>query len=618
MLGTAANLKTAGDLTAFEASPRMQRYPLNSALALINHCSETYQHDTALAFLPTAARGEEAACISFRELAERVIQTANLLHSLDVGPDDVVSILLPNLPETHFALWGSQSTGIASPINPFLDAAHIIEIMNATNAKVLVTQGPSADAELWEKVEQIVSKVPSLKSVLVVTEPGGVAGNSGTVEMLDFADAIARQPANTLTSGRTIKGTDIAAYFHTGGTTGRPKVARLTHENIAFVSQVYADCTADKGRHAMLCGLPLFHIFGTVAAGIGSLFAGRTLVIMTPQGFRSPNVLPNWWYFIERYQVESFSAVPAILGALLQIPVGDYDISCLQDITCGAAPLHDGLKQAFEQKFKVAIINGYGMTESSCLLARPFSEVDAPTDSVGIRLPYMEMEIAEVKGTTRTRPCSSGEVGDILVRGPHIFAGYLNPDDNAGAWIDEQWFNTGDRGYLDDNGYLFLTGRSKDLIIRGGHNIDPALIEEPLNRHPAVATAIAVGQPDTYAGELPIAYVTLNSDQTISTEELHEYCKTAISERAAVPKRIEILDTMPLTAVNKVFKPALRNRATEWVISELLSSQSIDASVKATIDGKRGQIAAVHLHNPDHSELAQAALERLPVHIELK
>ncbi|MBN7796181.1 acyl-CoA synthetase [Parahaliea mediterranea] len=617
MSDTAANLKTASDLTTFEASPRMRRYPLTNTLELIVSCSERYRHDTALEYLPTAARGETGIRVSFLQLAERVIQTANLFTSLGVRPEDAISLLLPNLPETHYALWGGQAVGIASPINPFLEAGHIVEIMNATRAKVLVTQGPGVDRELWSKVGQVMEKVPTLETVLVVDAPGDTAGVSTGIRTLNFNDSITQQAADALAGDRAINDNDIAAYFHTGGTTGRPKIARLTHGNIAFVSQVYADCTAEKGRYAMLCGLPLFHIFGTVAAGIASLFAGRSLVITTPQGFRSPNVLPNWWHLVERYQVKSFAAVPAILDALLQMPAGDCDIGCLQEITCGASPLHESLKQAFENKFNVAISNGYGMTESSCLLARPSSAADTPPNSVGSRLPYMEMQIAHVDGNRRARQCAAGEIGDILARGPHIFAGYLNPQDNAGAWVEERWFNTGDMGYMDDDGFLYLTGRSKDLIIRGGHNIDPALIEEPLGRHPAVATAVAIGQPDAYAGELPIAYVTLKAGHRTTVQALDEHCKATVSERAAVPKRIVILEKMPLTAVNKIYKPELRNLATEWVILDMLSKKSINASVKASMDTKLGQLARVQLQEPGHNALARETLARLPVHIEL-
>ena len=146
----------------------------------------------------------------------------------------------------------------------------------------------------------------------------------------------------------------------------------------------------------------------------------------------------------------------------------------------------------------------------------------------------------------------------ILVKGPNIFKGYLNPQDDAKAWIDDQWFNTGDVGIFDDNGYLKITGRAKDLIIRGGHNIEPQVIETALVQHSAVSQAVAIGQPDAYAGEIPVAYVCLKGDQRTTESELLAFCKSHIAERAAVPKRLEIIDALPLTAVGKVDKKLLR------------------------------------------------------------
>ncbi|WP_444935712.1 acyl-CoA synthetase [Microbulbifer sp. JMSA004] len=613
-------LQSLAEIREYEKVPLSQRYPWESTFDLIRQSARLYQHDSAIEFLPTAAPDEDTVKVSFSELSQRVHQTANLLHSIGVEPTDTVTLLLPNLPETHFALWGGQAAGITSPINPLLEPEHIIEIMNTTRAKVLVTLGQDLSEEIWDKVTQILEQVPTLKTLLLISKkpisntpvPAGIHADN-------FVSAISQQPDDHLKSERYIQGSETASYFHTGGTTGRPKIARLTHSNIAFVAQLSADTSSSKGRFATLSGLPLFHIFGTVVAGIGTLLAGRTIVIMTPSGFRSPNVLPNWWHHVARFQVKGFAAVPTILGVLMQIPVGDNDISCLTDIGCGASTLPTGLKNAFEEKFNVLVSNGYGMTESSCLLARPPTDMQAPEGSVGRRLPYMEMKIAEVDGTRLVRTCNTGEVGIVLARGPHIFSGYLSEEDNAKAWVDKSWFNTGDMGYLDGDGNLFLTGRAKDLIIRGGHNIDPALIEEPLSRHPAVAIAVAVGQPDAYAGEVPVAYVTLFPSTNPPTEEqLIDYCCSQISERAAIPKRVEIIDEIPLTAVAKVFKPALRNRATEYVVGQALEEKSITAKFSAHFDASLGQVAKVQLEQASSKAAVEEALENLPVALEFE
>ncbi|WP_444922554.1 acyl-CoA synthetase [Microbulbifer sp. CnH-101-G] len=612
-------LQSLAEIQEYEKVPLLQRYPWENTYDLIRQAARLYQQDAAIEFLPTAVPDEESVTVSYSQLSEKVHQTANLLHSLGVNSTDTVSLLLPNLPETHFALWGGQAAGIASPINPLLEPEHIAEIMNATKAKVLVSLGQDLSEEIWEKVAQVIEQVPTLEALLLISKkPVSTLSMPSGLKVENFVLAIAQQPNDHLVSGRTIQGDEIASYFHTGGTTGRPKIARLTHSNIAFVAQLSVDTTSSKGRFATLSGLPLFHIFGTVVAGIGTLLAGRTIVIMTPSGFRSPNVLPNWWHHVARFRVQGFAAVPTILGILMQIPVGDNDISCLTDVGCGASPLPAALKSAFEEKFNVTVSNGYGMTESSCLLARPPTDMQAPEGSVGRRLPYMEMKIAEVDGNRLMRTCNTGEVGIVLARGPHIFSGYLSEEDNAKAWVDHSWFNTGDMGYVDGDGNLYLTGRAKDLIIRGGHNIDPALIEEPLSRHPAVAMAVAVGQPDAYAGEVPVAYVTLYPSENPPTEEqLIDYCRTQISERAAIPKRVEIIDEIPLTAVAKVFKPALRNRATEYVIGQALQEKNISAEFSARFDSALGQVAKVRLEKPSTKTVAEEALENIPVALEI-
>ncbi|WP_193165312.1 acyl-CoA synthetase [Microbulbifer hainanensis] len=615
----AASLLTREDLEQFEAVPLRQRYPWLSSFELLSHAARKFGDDPALSYLPTAVRDEEPIHISYRQLLGRVCQMANLLHALDFGTQDAVAILLPMIPQAHIALWGSQAAGIASPINPLLEPEHIAEIINTTGARALVAPGREDSAEMWQKVQRISEMAPGLEHLILVRRDSQAPlPECGALKVCDLNEALSGQPADRLVSNRQFRAEDIAAYFHTGGTTGRPKVARLTHGNIAFVAQNYAERTIDKGRFTTLAALPLFHIYGTVPAGIATLFAGRRLLMMTATGFRNPNVIQNCWHHVARFQIKGFATVPTVLALLLQVPADGENISCLQDITSGSAPLPSGLKAAFEEKFQVSVINGYGMTESTGILNRPFGSCEVPAGSVGMRLPYMELKVADLDGNRIRRSCGAGEVGSVLVRGPHIFAGYLNPTDNEKVWVEHRWFNTGDLGFLDAAGNLTLTGRAKDLIIRGGHNIDPALIEDPLSRHPAVAMAVAIGQPDAETGELPAAFVTLCAAESVSEESLLKYCREHISERAAVPKRIEIIKEMPLTAVGKVFKPELRNRATEFALTVKLQNADIEARVSAWHDPQRGLVASVALDNADLRLQAEQLLRGFPLTLEFR
>jgi fatty-acyl-CoA synthase len=215
------------------------------------------------------------------------------------------------------------------------------------------------------------------------------------------------------------------------------------------------------------------------------------------------------------------------------------------------------------------------------------------------------------------RDCVADEVGQLVISGSNVFAGYTRPEQNSGIWMEDgdggRWLNTGDLGRCDPDGYFWLTGRKKELIIRGGHNIDPAAIEEPLHRHPAVQIAAAVGRPDMHAGELPVAYVQLKPGTTATEAELAEFLRHEINERAALPKGIRIVDAMPLTGVGKIFKPALKRRETvDALRSALVEAGVEDASVSLFDDTSRGMSLHIELADPAFEALANSALGRFP------
>lgn len=589
-------LETIADVEAFEKTPLAEQFPFTDSYNLIKASAARFADDPALEFLLQGLPDELAQTVSFAELGAQVTRTANLLNSLGITADDAVSIILPILPQTHFAIWGAQAAGIANPINPMLEAEHIAEIITAADARVVICLGQSQHSDINEKVRGAVSECRAVTTLLEVNipglcEPDSKAPAPTTVDILDFDSSIASHDGSALASGRTFSGEQKAAYFHTGGTTGRPKLAQLTHGNMAFLGQLMQVYTAHMERHTVLCGLPLFHIYGCIIQGVAAFAVGYRIVLMTPAGFRSPGAMMNFWKHIERFQVKQFSAVPTVLMALADIPVGDADISSLTNINSGAAPLSLPFELSFEKNFDVAVGNGYGMTETTALISR--APQVQPPGSVGMRVPYSQIRIAHLDETTVTKDCPLGESGVILVKGPQVFQGYKSSVDNASAWIEDGWFNTGDIGYMDADGFLYLSGRAKDLIIRSGHNIDPELIEEPLNTHADVVTSIAIGLPDPYAGELPMAFVVRAAGSEVTAQELIDHCASTMSERAAIPKRIEFIDAMPLTAVGKIFRPALRQKISEQVIRELLSENSIEASVSSELEKKRGLVLRI-------------------------
>ena len=263
----------------------------------------------------------------------------------------------------------------------------------------------------------------------------------------------------------------------------------------------------------MFCGLPLFHVNGQLVTGLQIWLRGDHVVLATPEGYRGKNVIARFWDIVAHYRVNTFSGVPTIYSALLNVPLGGADISSLEYAVCGAAPMPAKLIEDFEAKTGVKIVEGYGLTEGGCVSAVNPPSGERRAGSIGLRIPYQQMISAVLDETGRfVRRADPNEIGSILINGPNVFRGYLDPGHNAGLWVEidgEKWLNTGDLGRQDPDGYFWLTGRRKELIIRGGHNIDPKIIEDALQTHPAVLLTAAVGSPDAYAGELPVAYVQL-------------------------------------------------------------------------------------------------------------
>jgi fatty-acyl-CoA synthase len=238
--------------------------------------------------------------------------------------------------------------------------------------------------------------------------------------------------------------------------------------------------------------------------------------------------------------------------------------------------------------------------------------------SVGRPLPYARTRVVKLDGEGRLLgDCAPNEIGVVAMAGPGVFGGYLSDAHNRGAFVEPGWVNSGDLGRLDEQGQLWITGRAKDLIIRGGHNIDPAPLEELLYRHSAVALAALVGQPDAYAGELPVAYVQLKPGAATTTTELMAYLRELTPERAALPVALHFVDPMPLTAVGKIFKPALRVDATRRVAEQLLEGLGAAGEalvVQVVADAKHGHVIRVSsgkTQGAARERLAAAVHERL-------
>ncbi|WP_417320432.1 acyl-CoA synthetase [Emcibacter sp.] len=583
---------------------------LETSYAVFQQAARQAPDKTALIFL-SSADDDEALRISYAELFWRINQTANLLHDLGLGPNDVVTLILPNLPQTHFFLWGGEAAGIVNPVNPFLEVEHIAGIVKAAGSRVLVAPGPVPGAslanEFWHKA---LSVREHCENPVTLIQVGGVPQEGENI--VCYEQVISTYGGEALDSNRQIRPEDIASLFHTGGTTGVPKLARHTHFNEVSDAFMTSMVGGTDETSVALCGLPLFHVNAAIVTGLSCFIHRATVLLATAGGYRTPEVIHNFWKLIDRYGVTFFSGVPTLYAGLLNIPIGASDVTSLRYAICGAAPMPREIIRRFEAATGLSLLEGYGLTEGTCVSSCNPRDGERRVGSIGFRLPYQEMKSVQLDQDGKyIRDSEADEIGAIVIRGPNVFPGYVQEDANRDIWLQDGWLNTGDRGRQDIDGYFWLTGRSKELIIRGGHNIDPAVIENALVKHDAVSQVAAVGQPDPYAGELPVAYIVLQPGVEVKKDDILEFSRNNISERAAIPKEIYFIDEIPLTAVGKPFKPALRHDATRRECEKVLAEIGAVDTVEIENDPVHGTVAKITLKpgaDPDAETRIRAIL----------
>ncbi|MBC7140482.1 MAG: acyl-CoA synthetase [Defluviimonas sp.] len=559
----------------------------------------------AISFQITAGPKDRAETVTWTELHRRVTQAANLLRRLGVGEGDTVAFMLPNCTEAAVVLLAGATAGIVNPINPLLEPEQMSAILRETRAKVLVTLKAFPGTDVAQKAAEAVRHAPNVKTVLEVDlnrylgppkswivpliRPKNPVAHKADV--LDFNRSAAREPERLAFADSA--GDRVAAYFHTGGTTGMPKVAQHKYSGMIYNGWLGGRLLFDQ-QDVLICPLPLFHVFAAYPILMSCVASGAHMVMPTPAGYRGEGVFDNFWKLIERWQVTFLIAVPTAIAALMQRPV-DADVSSLRTAISGSAPLPVELYNRFRAATGVEVSEGYGLTEATCLVACNPVDGRKKVGSVGLVMPHTHVRILHNSASGEViRECAVDEVGEICVANPGVFEGstYTEVDKNRGLFAEGRYLRTGDLGRLDADGYLWITGRAKDLIIRGGHNIDPAEIEEAMATHPAVALAGAIGQPDAFAGELPCVYVELVAGAQATVAELTEHARRHIHERAAIPKHVEILPELPKTAVGKVFKPELRKRAIRRVYDAALAEAGQPARVAEVIeDNRRGLVA---------------------------
>ncbi|PZX19051.1 fatty-acyl-CoA synthase [Palleronia aestuarii] len=591
---------------------------------LLNRTADAYGDRPAVTYQILSGPKDHAETLSWDELRGRVAQCANFLRELGVEEGDGVAYLLPNCNEAVITYLGGMVAGVVCPVNPMLEAEQIAAILRQTKAKVLVTLRSFPKSDVAQKAHAAVAMAPDIRHVVEVDLRRYLTGVKKLAVPFLRPKLEITHDARVHTFSKAIEGQSrtldfedaasdrVCTNFHTGGTTGMPKVAQHLYSGIVYNGWIGQRLLFNE-RDTMICPLPMFHVFAAVVVMGSSIASGAHVVFPTPQGYRGEGVFDNFWKLCERYRVSFMIAVPTAMSMLMQRKV-DADISSLQLAFCGSAPLPLELYNRFEKAAGVTICEGYGLTEATCLVSIVPPDGKKKVGSVGLPFPHTEVRIFTAT-EDGPRECAPDEVGEICVSSPGVNVGhtYSDPQKNEDLYFADRFVRTGDLGRIDADGYLWITGRSKDLIIRGGHNIDPAMIEEALAGHEAVAMAGAVGQPDAHSGELPCAYVELVSGRDVNVDELMAHAKERIPERAAWPKHLEILDELPKTAVGKVFKPDLRRLAIRRVYDAAFAEAGLAAEVEEVKEDKtHGLVARIRRTGSVDEEALRRLLDSFP------
>lgn len=603
-------IEAVGDYAARNLPPTLYGFLAQTA--------QRYPMRPAISFQLLSGAGDHATTLTWRELFQEVTATANLLRSLGIGPKDTVAYLLPNSLETPVVLLAGATAGIVNPINPLLEPEQIAGILRETGAKALVTLKAFPKADIAQKAAAALALAPGVSHLIEVDlnqhlrglkhylvpllRPKVTASHKARVH--DLKTAISAQPRDKL-SFTDAQSDRIAAYFHTGGTTGLPKVAQHSYSGMIYNGWLGGELLFDE-TDVLMCPLPMFHVFAAYPILMSCIASGAHMVMPTPAGYRGDGVFDNFWKLIEHWQCTFLITVPTAIAALMQRPV-NADVSSLKTAISGSAPLPMELYNRFRQATGVEIAEGYGLTEATCLVSCNPIDGMKKVGSVGIPMPYTRLRILNYSADGNATDCGVDEVGEICVANPGVMTGatYTESARNKDLFTNDGYLRTGDLGRVDSDGYLWITGRAKDLIIRGGHNIDPAIIEDGMLSHPQVAFAGAVGQPDSFAGELPCVYLELISGADIGVKELMAHAETHIHERAALPKHIEIMPELPKTAVGKIFKPELRKMAIKRVYDQSLDGLGAEV-IEVVEDKKRGLVARIsHSNSTNRDAVAE-------------
>jgi long-chain acyl-CoA synthetase len=470
------------------------------------------------------------------ELLRYADRLGNALKALGLKMGDRVMVMLNNCPEVLIAYQGiMRAGGVVVPVITFAGEREKVHILRNSEGRFLITHA--------SQVEPIIKYSPSLEHLerILIIEREEIPGTLSYWELIEQGQDT---PPNT-----EIDDYDLAVILYTAGTTGEPKGVMLTHRNLCSNVINSTFLTEFQPDDVMLHALPLSHIYGLTVMNACYLFRHKNVLMRRFQAEEA-------FRLIEKYRVTRFSGSPAMFALMLNSPAVDrYDLSSLRSCGCGSAPLPLEVLIGFQEKFGCPVLEGYGLSEAAPIVARHRPDMPQKPGSVGQPIPGVEVRIVDEEDND----VPLGAVGELIVRGPNVSPGYYKMPEETGRTFRNGWLYTGDMAKMDEDGYLYIVDRKKDLIIRGGLNIYPYEVEDVLYEHPAVEDVAVIGVPDPIMGEEVKAFVVLKPGYYLSEGALKEYCRRTLG-RFKSPRYIEFIEAIPRSSVGKVLKQELKQR----------------------------------------------------------
>ena len=524
----------------------LTQYPENIASEIVvpNKSLPDILHETTIQYPVNNALSFFGRKMTYQELSGTASRFAAGLQSNGARKGDRVAIMLPNCPQYVIAYYGTLVIGgIVTQINPMLVARELEHILSDSGAETIVV------LDAFYETVKAVQPSTNLKNIIVVSlQPSGLKFDGDRTfeqflsETVTPAEPVSIDPDH-----------DVAVLQYTGGTTGRSKGAMLTHRNLVaniYQTKEFYKQIVEKGKERYLTVIPLFHVFGMTACMNGCiLMAGENILL--PR-FDLEEILQT----IKQEKPTIFPGVPTMYVAINAHPKAkDYGVDSIKVCNSGSAPMPMELMKEFEAKTGAKILEGYGLSEASPVThCNPAFGVRKP-GTVGIAFPSTDCKVVDL--ATGAEEVPVGELGELIVKGPQIMKGYWNMPEETAVALRDGWLYTGDIARIDEEGYISIVDRKKDLIIAGGYNIYPRDVEEILYEHPSVQEAVVIGVPDEYRGETVKAILVLKANASVTEKEIIEYCRGNMAAYR-VPTIVEFRDELPKTNVGKILRRALR------------------------------------------------------------